>query len=62
MRYLQRGLTHRDTDRETPGFTLFTPLRNATAYIVNMAGDIVHQWELPAGPTNFSTGQIFNLF
>ena len=53
MRYLQRGLTHRDTDRDTPGFTLYTPLRNSTTYIVNMAGDIVHQWDLPAGPTNY---------
>jgi hypothetical protein len=43
MRYLQRGLTHRDPDRDTPGFTLFTPLRNATTYLVNMAGEIVHQ-------------------
>ena len=48
MRYLQRGLTHHDTDRATPGFTLFTPLRNSTAYIVNMDGKIVHQWDLPA--------------
>ena len=45
MRYLQRGLTHRDPHRATPGFTLFTPLRNSTAYIVNMAGEIVHQWD-----------------
>jgi hypothetical protein len=53
MRYLQRGLTHRDTARATPGFTLFTPLRNSTTYLVNMAGEIVHQWDLPAGPTNY---------
>ena len=33
MRYLQRGLTHHDTARATPGFTLYTPLRNATAHI-----------------------------
>ena len=30
MRYLQRGLTHHDTARATPGFTLYTPLLNAT--------------------------------
>jgi hypothetical protein len=55
MRYLQRGFTHRDTARATPGFTLFPPLRNATTYLVNMAGEIVHQWDLPAGPTHYGT-------
>ena len=53
MRYLQRGLTYHDPARATPGFTLYTPLRNATAYLVNMAGAIVHQWDLPAGPSNY---------
>ena len=55
MRYLQRGLTHHDPARATPGFTLYTPLRNATAYLVNMAGAIVHQWDLPAGPSHYGS-------
>src|SRR5262245_10446796 len=53
MRYLQRGLTHHDPKRATPGFTLYTPLRNTTASLVNMAGAIVHQWDLPAEPSNY---------
>ena len=54
MRYLQRGLTHYDKDRATPGFTIFTPLRgDSVTYLVNMAGEAVHEWKHHAGPTNY---------
>ena len=56
MRYVQRGLTHHDPACATPGFTLYTPLCNATAYLVNMAGAIVHLSRQPN-----SSGQTYHL-
>ncbi|MDA0240724.1 MAG: hypothetical protein O3A84_11965, partial [Proteobacteria bacterium] len=54
MRYLQRGLTLNDKDRATPGFTIYTPLRgDGVTYVLNMTGEVVHEWKHHAGPTNY---------
>ena len=33
-----------------PGFTLFTPVSEQAAYLIDMRGDVVHRWELPYAP------------
>ena len=53
MRYLQRGLTTRDPSAY-PGFTIFSPQYNKTVYVVNMAGEVVHTWELPERSGNYA--------
>ena len=54
MRYLQRGLTHHDRYLATPGFTIYTPLRgDSVTFLLNMAGEVVHEWGHNAGPTNY---------
>ena len=45
MRYLQRGVTTHDRQRARPGFTLFTPQYQNRSYLVNMAGEVVHEWQ-----------------
>ncbi len=54
MRYLQRGVTVHDRDRTAAGYTLFAPLLQRTVYLVDMAGEVVHQWELPDQPGNYA--------
>lgn len=55
MRYGKRGLTEHDKARATPGFTLFSPLgRVMKTVIVNMDGDVVHEWDLPDVPGNYT--------
>lgn len=53
MRYLQRGVTVHDRDRAADGYTLFAPLLQKNVYLVDMAGEVVHQWELPGQPGNY---------
>lgn len=53
MRYLQTGITINDTARATPGFTLFSPLIQKATYLIDMDGNTVHQWDLPAQPGNY---------
>jgi len=54
VRYLKLGLTEHDEARATPGFTLYSPLLQSTSYLINMLGDVVHQWDLPAQPGNYA--------
>ncbi|MDA0241589.1 MAG: aryl-sulfate sulfotransferase, partial [Proteobacteria bacterium] len=53
MRILQTGVTLNDSARATPGFTLFSPLWGNETYIINMAGEVVHSWKLPANPGGY---------
>ena len=54
MRFYKFGLTAHDRDRATPGFTLFTPLIQRATYLINMNGAIVHKWDLPDQPGNYT--------
>ena len=47
MRYREFGLLEHNDKLATPGYTLIAPLRGRTAYLVDMKGEVVHQWELP---------------
>ena len=53
MRYLQRGLTLNEKGA-TPGFTLFCPIYAGSAELLNMQGEVVHAWPLPARATNYA--------
>lgn len=44
--------SHRD--RATPGYRMFSPLGLQKTFIINMLGDVVHSWDLPYEPGNFS--------
>ena len=46
MRILKTGLIEWDRGRATPGLTVFAPISGKAAYLVNMAGEVVHQWQL----------------
>ncbi len=45
------GLRALDRDKASPGYTLFTPLSgDGEAYLVDLDGEVVHQWDLPYRP------------
>ena len=41
------GVLQHDKERATNGYTLFTPIGLFTAYLIDMSGNVVHQWEMP---------------
>lgn len=47
----ERGLRHR-ADGAFEGYTLYTPLRETTTYLVDMEGRVVHAWEHELRPGN----------
>jgi len=47
MRNYQSGLLHHDVSKSFSGYTIITPLRHNSCYIIDMAGDVVHTWQLP---------------
>jgi len=58
------GLRACDRDRAFAGFTLFTPLSgNGTVYLIDIAGEVVHTWEMPYPPGLYgyltNSGSIF---
>lgn len=53
MRYLQRGLTHHDAAKAFAGYTLFAPQDRKAVHLIDMAGEVAHQWDLPGKPGNY---------
>jgi len=47
-----RGLLEK-TPAATPGYVLFTPLKSATTYLINLDGQVVHTWESDFGPSGW---------
>ncbi len=47
MRIREFGLLASDLGRATPGFTLFSPLNGRSTYIIDLHGNVLHQWEHP---------------
>lgn len=47
QRRLRTGLTAWDPSQTFDGFTLFTPLWQRTAYLLDMNGETVHTWDFP---------------
>lgn len=54
MRHLKTGLVEFDPTRATPGYTLFTPLGLTTTYLIDMGGDVVHEWQLENDVGNYA--------
>ncbi|MDP6430007.1 MAG: arylsulfotransferase family protein [Rhodospirillales bacterium] len=50
----QTGLTHYDETKATPGYTLFSPNGLTQTHLINMKGEVVHQWDLPGIPGNYA--------
>jgi hypothetical protein len=46
-----RGLVSR-TDAALDGYTLFAPLRSTTIYLIDMDGEIAHEWKTAYAPGN----------
>ena len=44
MRFEPKGLTLHMEGKATPGFTLFSPLYRHETYLIDLEGEIVHQW------------------
>ena len=40
-----RGLLYHEEGETQPEYTLYSPVESETAYLVNLAGEVVHQWE-----------------
>ena len=53
MRYLQRGLIEHNKNKVAKGYTLYVPQFYHHALLIDMAGDVVHQWDLPGQPGNY---------
>ena len=47
------GLTEHDPSKAFEGYTLFSPYGRTTTYLVNMDGEIVHEWETGYQPGNW---------
>jgi outer membrane protein assembly factor BamB len=52
MQFTERGVTVRGAGRATEGYTLFVPIRQEAAYLIDMDGNEVHRWRLGKGGTN----------
>jgi hypothetical protein len=50
----QTGLTHFDEANATAGYTLFSPAGLTQTHLIDMKGEIVHQWDLPDIPGNYA--------
>jgi hypothetical protein len=53
MRYLQRGLIEHNKDKAAQGYTLYVPQFHRHALLIDMDGQVVHQWDLPGQPGNY---------
>ena len=54
MRCIKTGLIEYDRSRATNGYTLFSPINAHTTYLIDMEGEVVHEWELPLPPGNYA--------
>lgn len=54
MDHGKTGLRLNDATRATAGYTLFTPLGLDKTHLIDMNGDVVHEWTLPSEPGNYA--------
>ena len=47
MKTYQTGLLHHQPEKSFDGFTIIAPMRHEACHLVNMAGEVVHSWDLP---------------
>jgi len=54
MRPRQFGVRVNNQEKATQGFTLYSPSWDKKTSLINMDGDVVHQWELPGNPGGYA--------
>lgn len=47
------GLTHLDEARASRGYTVYSGMSGDAVYLIDMSGNVVHQWPAPAGTRVF---------
>src|SRR5207249_11565614 len=47
MRHLKFGVLLWREDATTAGYTLLSPLHGSSTYLIDLRGDVVHQWDHP---------------
>jgi hypothetical protein len=47
MRHLKFGVLIRRENEATAGYTLFSPLHSRSTYLIDLRGEVVHQWDHP---------------
>ena len=53
--YIQKcGITYYNRDKATQGFTLYARNAGKQVWLINMEGDVVHEWQTTGGTTNFN--------
>jgi hypothetical protein len=50
----KHGVTYYDKDKATPGFTLYSRNGSDQVWLINMNGEVVHEWKTTGGTTNFN--------
>ena len=53
MRPRNFGIRISDTEA-TEGYTLYSPLWRPYTFLLNMDGEVVHEWKLPANPGGYA--------
>lgn len=48
------GVTHHDKQNATPGFTLFSRNFSDVVFLIDMDGNVVHEWKTTGGATHFN--------
>lgn len=54
MHYSSAGLTHVDQNKATPGYTLFSPSYQLKTFLIDLAGEFRHGWDLTLPPGNYA--------
>ena len=53
--YIQKcGITYHNRDKSTQGLTLYARNAGKQVWLINMEGDVVHEWQTTGGTTNFN--------
>lgn len=53
------GLNYWDEERAFEGYTLFGAQGNATTYLLDMEGNVVHSWPISGNPRLLDNGNLF---
>jgi outer membrane protein assembly factor BamB len=48
----KHGVTYYDREKATPGFTLYSRNGSDQVWLINMDGEVVHEWKTTGGTTN----------
>ena len=50
----KHGVTFYDKEKATPGYTLYSRNNSDHIWLINMDGDVVHEWKTTGGSTHFN--------